>query len=220
MLLEYYNKQQKKLFKCSIAAWAFLTLLMTWLGDFLSARIPNAFAQGVLEWVLALAAPTTIVVFFYFHILKLVDTKWWKQKYPEYDISGEWQDTTTYTKSLDGNGWEDIQVVGDSTVIFEQTCRQIKIPPSDGEGFVWQSILVDWDNRGELHILYEVRYKDPMQQKGHPESRTGYERMHIDRTGLSVKQRPHTMCGQFWHCIKSDGKPMRLGDVVYKRTTT
>ena len=242
-LLEYYNKWQSKLQKLSFTTWTLLTLIMTFLGGALGNEIPNALAkwasnttsswlssllnspdimvaaQGLLKWLLALAAPTAIVVSAYNRILNRIDTKSWKRKFPEYDIGGEWKDTTTYTKSLEGaKGWEETQIIGKSTVIFEQTCRQIKILPSDGTGFKWQSIVVDWDAKDELHILYDVEYRDNMQQNAYPASRTGYEKMHIDRTGLSAKQKPHKMSGQFWHCIQADGNPMYLGDVVYERT--
>ena len=242
-LLKYYKEQETKYLALSIPAWIILTLLFIGIESLLSAGIPvlltnsaiptkysvlsswlnnsntQIFAEELVKWLLTFVTPAGIVTVSYFHILKVVDTKCWKRKYPEYDISGEWQDITTYTQCLDSDGWIDRypEKTAVSTVIFDQTCRKIEILPSDGEGFAWQSIAVHWDYQKELHILYQVRYTNIMQQKGFPASRTGYERMHIDKTGLPRNQKPNIMRGQFWHCIALDGKPMYLGDVKYER---
>ena len=221
-LMEYYEEQQKKLFTWSIVVWILMTVFMAWLEVVLRVEISKLTSSEIvkeaLKILLALVTPTTIVWLTYSYILKIVDTKWWKRKYPQYDISGKWQDITTYEQALDSNGWKKIQIPPKpSTVIFEQTCRHLKILPSDGKGFSWGSIAIYWDNQEDLHILYQVRYKSVTQQQNYPERRIGYELMHIDRTELSEKQKPHKMRGQFWHCIAQDGKPMYLGDVVYER---
>jgi hypothetical protein len=237
-LMDYYNERQKKLYGQSIAIWVFLTAFLTWaertIEDFLSNhsnsgmsswlsslfQSPNTqiLMEAILKWLIALFAPTAIVTLIFYFRLKIVDTKSWKRKYPQYDISGEWQDTTTYVECLDHSGWSKITHKCESTVIFEQTCRCLKIIPSDGNGFMWKSIAVDWDNQDELNILYQVQYTGALRGNGYPKNRIGYEAMHIDRTGLTERQRPHIMRGRFQHCIDSDGKPMFSGDVVYERT--
>lgn len=79
------------------------------------------------------------------------------------------------------------------------------------------SILADWDERNNLNILYKAIYYDSLQEQGFPESRFGYEELHIDKHGLTTGQKPRKIIGKFWHCLSRDGKPVFMGDVVYER---
>lgn len=241
-LAEYYKKCESKLLTWSIASWALLTLFCNIIRNDLSDVITNCLVklaanlsikwlssilnwfasnliQEIIIWLFAWVTPTSIILALYHFIGEYINTKYWKKKYPQYDISGEWRDTTQYSKSLDNDGWKDVVNESISTVQIEQSCKTIKVKPSDGIGFTWQSILVDWDNDGNLNILYTVEYKDKLQRQGYPERRYGYERMHIDTTGLSMNQKPQRMVGKFWHCISFDGMPIHMGDVTYERKT-
>lgn len=238
-LQEYYEDQQSKLFRWSIAIWMLLTMIMTWAGGVFSIWMADGFAkwasspqvssilgseatrtfvQGIGRWLFALIAPTAIVFGLYRRSCRKADTKWWKKKYPEYDIDGEWLDTTTYTRSVTEYGWNTPAIgTSQSTVRFRQTCSKVEIQPSDGDGFMWQSIAMSWDEQDAIHILYQVTYTELLKKKGYPAGRVGYERMHVDRSGLAPKEKPSRMSGHFYHCVADDSKPMYLGDVVYER---
>ena len=172
----------------------------------------------ILDLLLDFIAPTAIVFFLYNIALKYVDEKGWKKKYPEFDISGSWKDTTYYTQYLDKNGLSSIDTKHSelSPVIIEQTCREVKIKDSVGKGFKWYSLLCDW-NGTNLDILYTVEYYASLQEKGYPEKRYGFESMCIDEKNQQSKERPRKMVGKFWHCCSADGKPVYMGDVMYER---
>lgn len=231
-LKDYYNNWKKKMQALSIPIWILLSLLFLHLNDSVSLyitelsknEIPLITQENLLLFKLLLdllfdfIAPTSISLLIYRLVLKHVDQNRWKKKYPQYDISGKWRDTTYYTQYMDNNGLSRISQQHSelSPVIIEQTCHEIRIKDSIGEGFKWYSLLCDW-NDSNLDILYSVEYYSPLQQKGYPEKRYGYECMSIDTKNQSPKEKPRRMVGKFWHCCSADGKPIYMGEVVYER---
>lgn len=237
-LKDYYEKSKRKWLKWCMLAWTFFTIIFNFIKEVISnsfttwATNPNVtwinlnsekYFQEVLTLVFVCVAPTTIALTSYFAILNYINKIGWKKKFPQNDVSGEWLDTTTYTKSLGDqkDGWVMSNKVSISSPIhIEQTCQTVKVKPSIGIAFEWHSILADWDDKNNLNILYTVEYNESLQEKEYPERRTGYEKMSIDTVGLSAKQKPRKMVGKFWHCLSWDGKPMHMGDVIYERKLT
>lgn len=231
-LREYYEKQEKRLRVVAILSWFLLTFLFKELNDFVADFLNNyvqgeiemlnlvriAYVQLFFEILIDLVAPASIVIVAYNCMLKYVDEKGWKKRFPQYDISGEWNDITTYSQFMDKSGLSDVDKDKKvkSPVSIEQTCHKITITTSVGSDFKWYSILCDWNN-GNLDILYAVEYFYTLQQQGYPAKRYGYERMSIDMKERCTKQRPNKMVGQFWHCCSADGKPVYMGDVIYER---
>jgi len=227
VLKDYYEKCKNEWFERSIVIWAFLTLFFIFLNEWLSTSIIVLVADPTVLWItknvfvllLGCVAPTAITITLYFSILDYINREQWKKKFPQYDVSGEWDDTTIYTESIGSQSMDRVtpNKSVSSPVHITQTCKTIKIDPSIGDDFEWHSITADWDDHGALNILYKVEYKGALRAIGYPANRFGYESMHIDKKGLDKKQKPHTMSGKFWHCLADDGKPMYMGDVTYKR---
>ncbi|MBQ4600352.1 MAG: hypothetical protein IJB17_01820 [Oscillospiraceae bacterium] len=235
-LADYYNKWKGTAFKLCLGIWVVLiaigyflnsnafyleckNLVVSHIAGFL--KLEEQFVGYFLTLFFDFLAPTSITAGIYFFVLKYVNEKGWKKKYPQYDIDGEWSDTTTYSKRLDSNGWTELKDTKiPSPVIFKQTCKTIEVRSSIGEKFIWYSLLADWDDRGAIRIFYMVEYTAELQRQGYPESRRGYEQMTIDRSGLMPNQKPNKMVGKFWHCLASDGKPIFMGDVIYTRETS
>ena len=231
-LKEYYKKWKTRLQIILVPIWLLLSLAFFELNELIAKYIgvlatnqiqiitqDNALIFNlILEILLDMIAPAAIVFGVYSFALKYVNEKGWKKKYPEYDISGAWKDTTYYTQYLDKSGLSSINTKHSelSPVIIEQTCDKIKIKESVGEGFKWYSLLCDW-NGSNLDILYAVEYYASLQDKGYPEKRYGFESMCIDTKKQQPKERPSKMVGKFWHCCSADGKPVYMGDVVYER---
>lgn len=231
-LKDYYKKWRTWIQVLSVLIWLLLSLGFLNLNESIS-NVMNGWASNkiniitqdnlvifklILDLLLDFIAPASIVVFLYNIALKYVDEKGWKKKYPEFDISGRWKDTTYYTQYLDKRGLSSINTKHSelSPVIIEQTCRKVRIKDSIGEGFKWYSLLCDW-NGSNLDILYTVEYYAPLQKKGYPEKRYGFESMCIDKKNQQSKERPRKMVGKFWHCCSADGKPIYMGDVTYER---
>ncbi len=232
-LKDYYETWKRRMLILSLICWLILLIPFNCINENISNVLANWIAnpnipcifmknetiiQQILNLLLGYAAPTSITIGLYYLILNYIDTKRWKKKFPQYDVDGEWSDVTTYTKQLDGSGWKSEKESNvPSPVRIKQTCQKIEVMASIGEDFKWHSLLADWDYANKLNILYKVEYYGNLQEKGYPECRIGYESMDIYTTDLKGKQRPRKMVGQFWHCLSSDGKPMFMGDVVYKR---
>lgn len=231
-LKDYYNNWRRKLQVLSVPIWLLLSLIFLNLNELITEYM-NKWANNeinvitkenllvfklILDLLLDFIAPTSIVILFYSLVLKYVDEKGWKKKYPEYDISGKWRDVTYYTQYLDKKGLSNIDTKHNelSPVIIEQTCRKVRIKDSIGDGFKWYSLLCDW-NGSNLDILYTVEYFSSLQQRGYPEKRYGYECMCIDTKDQQPKESPRKMVGKFWHCCSADGKPVYMGDVTYER---
>jgi len=233
-LKDYYEKSKNTLLLVSIPLWVVLAVVFFFLGEGISAWFASLAVNPNITWItpenekitqyifsllIDFAAPTSIVVAFYFGTLKYIDSTGWKKKFPQYDVSGEWYDVTTYSKGIDANGWTTSNRKSvPSPVRIEQSCQSIEVLPSIGNDFEWHSLSADWDERKNLKILYEVEYYQALQDQGYPERRIGYESMHIYSTGVAQKKKPDKMVGKFWHCLAYDGKPMYMGDVVYQRT--
>lgn len=229
-LKEYYKNSKKNIQKILFVVWIVLYLIFSRIDTCLSDCINQCATNGTITQgqlaviellkgcLLDFIAPATIVYGIYKKAIKYIDEKRWKKKYPELDISGVWDDRTKYTQFLDINGLSDINTENSelSPVIIEQTCREIKIGASIGDGFKWYSVLCGWDDE-QLDILYAVEYFATLQDKGYPEKRYGYESMCIDKKELQPKQRPNKMVGKFWHCCSADGKPIYMGEVMYER---
>ena len=130
-LKEYYKKCESKILKWSIAGWALLSLIFNILKDNLNNAIVNwpagNISKEILVWFFAWVTPTSIILVLYYSICDHINKKHWKKKFPQYDISGEWKDTTKYTKCLDSRGWNDFEFSSDSPVQIVQTCKSIKI---------------------------------------------------------------------------------------------
>ncbi len=234
-LKEYYKKRADIVLICCLAFWFILAIsyyfFSTTISDWIISEANNqnniwiqqdnlSLIQFTANFFLGLIAPTTLVSIIYKFFLKYIDEKGWKKKFPQYNISGEWLDTTTYTKALTNTGWNEFYPNNKnipSTIIIKQTCRTIHIPPSHGKNFTWHSLSANWDEYNNLIILYEVEYFSDLQNKGYPESRIGFEKMQIDTSNQSAHNYPQRMAGKFWHCISDDQKPIYMGDVVYER---
>lgn len=174
--------------------------------------------EYLLRCVLGIVAPSGITILIYKGFLGYINTKKWKKRFPQYDIDGEWKDTTKYTVMFDEKGYENIEEKQvPSPVMIKQTCKDIKIKLSVGEDFTWNSLMADFEE-GKLMIFYEVAYNDSLQRNGFPESRYGYEEMVINTSELMPNEKPSKMSGHFWHCVKKDFKPMYMGDVIYERS--
>lgn len=230
-LVDCYKSRKNNLLLVSVSCWFILTIIFFILSEEISNCLSNYATNSSIKWVtesnemllqllftllLDLIAPATIVFIPYFFYIDYFNKEGWKKKFPQYDVSGEWLDTTTYMKGLDGNGWSTSNRINvPSPVRIEQTCQTVKVLPSIGDDFEWHSLLAGWDENDNLRILYKVEYYENLQEnQGYPESRTGYESMHICPND---NKRPCKMVGKFWHCIRSDGKPMYMGDVTYER---
>ena len=229
-LKKYYEKSKNKWLSITAFSWTALTMLFSIIKDaafaFINSWAVNQnftsenYIQSLINFIFAYVAPTTAALIFYFAVIDYINKKGWKKKFPQHDISGEWNGTIFFRKSLDSKngGWDtSIKKNEHTPVIIEQTCNTIKIKPSIGKNIEWHSIMAAWDEKGILNILYKVEYYEPLQEKNFPESRFGYETLSIDRTGLSPKQKPDKMSGKFRHCISYDDKPLFMGDVEYER---
>ena len=222
-LEKYYKKWEKTLFKYALIVWILLSILFLFIkgkvqvADSVDNHIMINYA---LSLVLGIASPTVIIVLLYFFLLNKIDKQWWKKKFPQYDIGGEWIDVTNYTYSFSSSGiTRDTTQSIPANVKIYQTCRKIVIQPSVSDHFTWYSIAADWDAGGFLNILYKVEYQAAIQGEKYPESRIGYEKVHSCSDKVDNKNRPLEMKGQFWHCVENDGKPVYMGDVIYKRQT-
>lgn len=222
-LTEYYEKWKKSLVKVAIVHWIVLSVLIVFLTNYLlviPATTPmHTVWQGLLSFLLGCIGPSVTSLKLYSSLLNKANTKLWKNKFPNLNIDGEWEDSTTYSKQFDKNGYrtENDRKLP-SAVIIHQTCTDIRIQPSHGKHFEWHSLAADWDSEGHLNILYRVNYSNELQKSNnYPESRTGFEQMSINRNGLLPNERPTELKGKFWHCIQDDGKPVYSGDVVYTR---
>ena len=222
-LEEFYNNARKAILQIFIILWILYSVLYVFLTEHVII-IPSLWPQPeivsyALSHVLGYGAPTGLMIAAYFLLMDYVDKVLWKIKFPNYDISGEWTDITTYTKVFDNNGSRNIQMQDlPSSVIINQTCHKVTIEPSVGQHFTWGSLAADWDSNNYLNILYAVEYKTSLQvTKDYPEKRYGFERMHIKTSGLGKKSKPTVMEGKFWHCVRDDGKPIYMGDVIYQR---
>ncbi len=232
-LKKYYEKWKNKLLAFIIPFWLLFSMIFWVINEgvreFLlkCANDPQIIyitneniyiVEYIFSFIIDILAPTSIVIMVYLCSLKYINEKGWKKKFPQYDISGEWHDITTYTKEFDKNGWKMLNNSSvSSPVCIKQTCNTVSITSSVGKEFKWYSLIADWNNTGALEIFYKVEYFDNLQKKGYPEERRGFECMDIYREGMSEKERPTKMIGKFWHCISSDGKPMYMGDVIYER---
>lgn len=233
-LKDYYENWKKKLLLYYVPVWIVLVFVCYQINQ-LSANILLSLADNpkitwisidnidFIEYFVSLfvehVAPTSGAVALYFYTLKYINEKGWKKKFPIYDISGIWNDTTTYTNKIDDKGW--MRLSGKSVpspVIIEQTCNKVEIVSSVGNDFKWYSLLADCDYNNTLRIFYTVEYYSKLQKDGYPERRMGYECMDIIEYGSDNK--PCKMVGKFWHCISDDGKPTFMGDVVYERNNT
>lgn len=231
-LKDYYKKCKRNIRMLLVPTWLFLYIISSYLNDILSVFLNKCAINEIgiitqenllifnliLDVLLDFIAPTTIIVSVYGLLLRYIDKKAWKKKYPQFDISGKWNDTTYYTRYLDANGLSVInrEHKASSPVIIEQTCHKVSIQDSIGKSFKWYSILCDW-NSNNLDILYAVEYYSSLQEKGYSEKRYGYECMCIDTKEMNNTEKPSRMVGKFWHCCSSDGKPVYMGDVVYER---
>lgn len=228
---EYYNNWKSRAWKICLTLWVVLILVFYFANAFVSTfanliagymslflTCDVKFVEYLLTVLIDFIAPTSITIGMYFGILKYVNEKGWKRKYPQYDIDGEWDDITTYTRELCGSGWKDLNRDGvPSPVHIKQTCQSIKIESSVGEDFEWHSLLADWDDSNSIRIFYIVEYYANLQTKGYPERRMGYEYMTVDRRSVAPNKKPTKLVGKFWHCLADDGKPMYKGDATYTR---
>ena len=230
ILKDYYDSWKKRAWPICLVVWVILVLIFyvlnVKLSDFLDLlniiwiNENKEFVQYVVTLLVGFVSPTSLSIGLYFGILKYIDTKGWKKKFPNYDIGGIWDDTTIYTKKLSDSGWEILNDISiPSPVIIEQTCRSVKIKASVGDRFTWYSILADMDDRGTLEIFYKVEYSNILQNEGFPEYRYGFERMNVQILEEDHRSIPQVMKGQFWHCLASDSKPIYMGDVTYTRNS-
>ena len=231
-LKTYYDEWKKKLLYFSLITNAALVLLFSYLDNVLSRLLEslvsmvsffdNQIVFYVINLIVGYIAPTSISIGLYFYLLNCVNTKWWKKKFPQYDIDGEWDDNTVYTRQFTNNGAKKVTNTSvPSPVRIYQTCTSIKIEPSVGQDFMWRSLMAEWDANEALMIFYEVEYYSSLQQKnGYPQNRRGYEYMTIDRSNSNMNKKPQKLVGQFWHCVANDGKPIYMGDVTYTRKLT
>ena len=232
-LKAYYNRWRERLLFISIPIWALLAFISFCINEKISTIFDeNGIIQNIV-WItqdnkmvfsyifsllIDFIAPTSIVVTLYLIIINYINRKSWKKKFPHLDVSGEWLDTTTYTREIGKTGWKQINERDvPSPVRINQTCLKIEILPSIGENFMWHSLLADWNDDNNLKILYEVEYYGNLQGQGFPERRIGCESMYIYTNDFSENKRPYKMVGKFWHCISYDGAPMYMGCVTYER---
>lgn len=232
-LKKYYKNCKNKIFVGSIACWLIFSMVFSFLNEELTklliklANDPEItyitnynidIIKYIISIVIDIFAPTSLVIALYIFTLKYIDEKRWKKKFPQYDISGEWHDITTYTQKIDENGWKTLNNQSvPSPVCIKQTCNTVSVTSSIGEDFKWYSLIADWNDRGALEIFYKVEYFANLQKEGYPEERRGFECMDICRDSMHGKEKPSKMIGKFWHCISFDGKPMYMGDVIYER---
>jgi hypothetical protein len=201
-LKDYYEKHKKIWFCVSIVTCGFLNMGLEFLREYLiNLPIPIH------------VIPPSIVFLGYRFLLDHINKECWKKKYPQYNVSGEWEGTTTYTGKFDEK-FTHVQYVKKSIVNIVQTCESIKIEPSIGKDFECHSIAAEWGDDKSLNILYKVEYKENSRSKGYSERRSGYESMHIEKSDFKEALK---MSGKFWHCVADDKKPMYMGDVIYKR---
>ena len=180
--MDYYNKWKNKLLLYYIPVWIILVLIGYLCEELISGALTTLARNPQITWItinnldfieyfvslfVEIAAPTSAVIALYNYTLKYINEKGWKKKFPQYDISGEWYDITTYTNQIDGSGWKKLK--GESVpspVIIKQTCNKVEVIPSVGNDFKWYSLLADWDNKGALRIFYTVEYYGKLQKKG------------------------------------------------------
>ncbi len=212
----------------SVISWLDLFVDLAWLLSDGSRNIIE-FISLLIGFLLPALLSWTV----YFKRLEYHDREGWKKHFPQFDISGEWQDQTVYTNMIDNNQWVSTDKMAEklkekgwssenlpaipSSVIIMQTCRKIKIDVSNGAGFTWRSLSAEWSD-DSLKILYEVTYNEVLRNKGYPQQRYGYEKMHIDKNGLTQKDKPKKMTEQFWHCIAGDSKAIFMGDIKHPIT--
>ena len=231
-LVEYYDKWSKWLLLISIICFLALTLIFSIADSCISGFIESLAADEKIPWIntenkqiivviisllISRVAPISVSGLIYFKWLDYIDKEYWKKRFPQYDISGTWDDNTTYTDSISLDGWKKLKSNSiPSPVIIEQTCHKVKIKISAGKDFTWRSISADYID-GELNILYRVDYNEGLRKRGYPSQRYGYERMVIDSTLHDNKGKPMKMIGRFSHCAANDNYPIYIGDVVYER---
>lgn len=231
-LKEYYEQWKHKIFWICISIGIILSILFFMLSNYLVEGLQNIINNDTLSYInsenevvfkfflqyfLGLFAPGGIVFFIYTKVLKYINENAWKKRFPNYNIDGKWDDISKYTGEFSKNGYKALKGKKvPSPVIIKQTCKDIKIEPSVGKDFTWESLMAFLDGQ-RLKIFYKVEYKNSLQIDGYPEYRIGYEEMVIDMSNLSRNQKPNKLSGQFWHCVQNDSKPMYMGDVIYRR---
>lgn len=247
-LIKYYEDKKRNMLYFYAAIWFLLTLFMFFKLDTIVLDLITRAKQLQPDWILLekdrimlkiiaylidLFLPTSLIWTLYLFRLRYHNKEGWKKHFPQYDISGKWKDTTTYTNMVVDDGWVATDKIArklknkgwyngagnpaiPSMVIISQTCQEIQIEVSHGDGFVWKSLSANW-YEDSLVILYEVIYNEELRKRGYPQLRHGFEKMQIDGNNLSLKDKPQKMTGYFWHCIANDGKPILMGDVIYER---
>jgi len=224
-LKDYYEKSKRKWFSITVSAWVILVIIFNIIAKLLSNSVTTTCItdQDVINNIeflivfLSALVPTTAALVFYFSILDYVNKEGWRKKFPQYDINGEWSGTISFTKSISSTGWDTNNKNESIPVHIEQTCNTLRIKPSGSDNMRFYSILADWDERDRLNILYKAEYYKNLRKQDFPECRLGYEELHIDTQGLTLKEKPLKITGTFRHCLTDDGKPIYMGDVVYER---
>lgn len=222
-LTEYYKSKAASAFNNSIVIWVVYSVLLLILKNFISNLVPAAdkfqyheIVSFALTTVLGTVGATTVTKYGYKRYLKYVNEKGWKKKFPEYDLSGEWMETTSYNDVITSQSPGSAGRTLSSKVIIEQDCNHISIKNSPGPHFTWYSITADIGEDDCLNILYKVEYIHQVQRDfNYPEDRVGYERMHVVKWGPDG--RPTRMEGTYRHCVSNDGKPSFTGSVEYVR---
>jgi len=226
-LIDYYENWKIRLLALFILCYMILSLIFSFLNEVSSTFVIN-YANNpnitwlssnninkikfILDFLFDYFSPIALSVVLYVYCLDHIDKEGWKKKFPQYNVSGKWSNETTYRKSLVPNKeWDILEEKKESIMTITQTCRTIKVEPSPSEHFKWHSLLANWDEHKHLHILYEVRYFHDLIDNGRPEIRIGYEQM-----TLVGDDSPYELRGNFSHCLSFDGKPMFMGNVVYK----
>jgi len=218
-LKNYYRKWKRITFWMSLVIFIVLAIIFQALNEYVATHIAGMDFLGrmVIGVLLSAATPIGITLGGGKLWLMYVNNKRWKKKYPEYDVSGKWDNVSTYTHEavIVGNTGKGCPSPASVETNIKQTCHSIEIEVFSNNELSWHSILADWNDKKYLEILYKVDYKEIKRKQGSPNERFGYEKMRIHTPPDGEK--PKMMSGDFWHCVENDGKPMYMGAVTYTR---
>jgi hypothetical protein len=226
VLEDYYENWKKRLQELCMGIWFITAMGLLSIHDLAKEFLENSdlLSQFNMDYVTSIlmlfgfASPSLLAIFIYNKSCSYIDTKLWKRKFPQYDISGEWSETA-FLKWYDHTEkeWKKEEDNYKYPIIIEQTCQMTKIIAHPGDELKWHSIMASWDENNTLNILYQVDYYSTLQEKEFPERRFGYNIMNIFPNG---GEKPHKMKGKTWDCISITDKRPLMGDILWEREPT
>jgi hypothetical protein len=211
--LEIFVSELRKFYIKSMGALALGTALyVVFVMDRVLPFVHHHFPENELAAAAASALTSRITIVAILIAGELLIRKYlWRRFHPELDFSGRWAGETTYAIDWTMSGAPEGVIIAQE-VQFEQDCLDLRLPPSVGDNFTFESRTIDIADRGaRLVYAYHVRYRTNTRHR--PDEAYGYEELAVVEL---EKGRPKALKGWFSHCMQGQ-KPVFTGDVQLVR---